>query len=262
MVADTPKRVVIITGAAQGIGRAIATRLAKDGLDLGLFELPQCRDLLEDLAGTLRQEFGTRVVTVYGDVSVEDEVKRLVDTVVQQLGDLYAMIANAGVVWAYPLHETPTGLFEKTMDVNVKGVFFSYKYAALRMIEQGKGGRLIGAASIAGKVGIPEEAAYCASKFAVRGMTQCAAMDYAKYGITANTYAPGGTNTSLMKRCDEEVCERRGQPVGSFVGTFSNLLGRLAEPEDIAKLVSFLVSEDSAFITGQSYTVDGGTTFD
>ncbi|KAI0746656.1 acetoin reductase family protein [Daedaleopsis nitida] len=256
------KRVAIITGAAQGIGRAIATRLAKDGLDLGLFDLPSCRDMLEELATSIRQECGARVVTVYGDVSVEEDIKSLVDTVAEQLGELYAMIANAGIASVYLLHETPTALFDKIMNVNLKGVFFCYKYAAMRMIEQGKGGRLIGAASTASKVGVPGQSAYCASKFAIRGMTQCAAMDYGKYGITANTYSPGAVDTPLMRNTDAAFCERIGKPEGSWSGDFTNLLGRYGQPDDIAKLVSFLASDDSAFITGQSYIVDGGNQFD
>ena len=90
-MAASPRRVVIITGAAQGIGRAVAQRLAKDGFDLGLFDLPKCRDLLEDLATSVRADFGAKAVTVYGDVSVEGDVKGLIDAVVGELGDMYAV---------------------------------------------------------------------------------------------------------------------------------------------------------------------------
>ena len=90
-MASTPRRVVIITGAAQGIGRAVAQRLAKDGFDLGLFDLPKCQDLLEELATSVRKDFGAKAVTVYGDVSVEGDVKGLIDTVVGELGDMYAV---------------------------------------------------------------------------------------------------------------------------------------------------------------------------
>ncbi len=93
-MASSTKRVAIVTGAAQGIGRGIAQRLAKDGLHLGLFDLPNCKESLEELASSLREEFGTKVVTVYGDVSVEDDVRRSVDTVVHELGELYAVRAE------------------------------------------------------------------------------------------------------------------------------------------------------------------------
>ena len=90
-MASSIRRVAVIAGAAQGIGRAIAERLAKDGLDLGLFDLPQSKELMEELANSLRSEFGTKVVTVYGNVAVESDVQALVDTVVQELGELYAV---------------------------------------------------------------------------------------------------------------------------------------------------------------------------
>ncbi|KAM5541268.1 hypothetical protein V8D89_005197 [Ganoderma adspersum] len=260
----TTKRVAIITGAAEGIGRGIALRLAQDGFDLGLFDLPRAKDRLQDLADTVKKEHGTRVVTVYGDVSKEDDVKGLVETVVQELGGLYAMIANAGVAINRVLHETPTEEVDRLLDINVKGVFFSYKYAAIQLIKQGVGGRIVGAASIASKKGYPEHALYCATKFAVRGLTQCAARDYGKYGITVNAYAPGAIDTPLMTDLDEYHAATTGKPKGTLKGAvaMNSALGRLGQPEDVARLVSFLVSNDASFITGQSYLVDGGAHFD
>ncbi|KAI0747483.1 acetoin reductase family protein [Fomes fomentarius] len=257
-----PRRVAIVTGAAEGIGRAISQRLAKDGFDLGLFDLPRAKDRLDELAESLRKEHGAKVVNVLGDVSAEEDVKRLVETVVQELGSLYAMIANAGIAINRLLHETPTEELDKQLNVNIKGTFFSYKYAAIQLIKQGTGGRLIGASSVAGKKGFPLHAAYCAAKFAVRGLTQSAAMDYGKYGITVNAYAPGAVETKLLDDLDEWHSATKGIPKGQWSHSIPNILGRNAQPEDIAKLVSFLVSDDAAFITGQSYTVDGGMVFD
>ncbi|KAI0687070.1 acetoin reductase family protein [Earliella scabrosa] len=259
---EATKRVAIITGAAEGIGRAIAQRLARDGFDLGLFDLPRAKDRLEGLAEELEKAHGTRVVCVLGDVSQEEDVKRLVEEVVQELGSLYAMIANAGVAINRLLHETPTEELDKQLNINVKGTFFSYKYAAIQLIKQGTGGRLIGAASVASKKGFPLHAAYCAAKFAIRGMTQCAAMDYGKYGITANAYAPGAIETKLLDDLDVWHSESKGVPRYTWSKSIPNIQGHNGQPEDVAKLVSFLVSDDAAFITGQSYNVDGGLCFD
>ncbi|TBU48046.1 acetoin reductase family protein [Dichomitus squalens] len=256
------KRVVIITGAAEGIGRSIALRLAKDGFDLGLFDLPRAKDRLEEVVNKVQSEHKTRVVTVFGDASKEADVQRLVETVVQELGELYAMIANAGVGINRVLHETPTEELDRLLNINVKGVFFSYKYAAIQLIKQGKDGRIIGAASVASKKGLPEHAVYCATKFAVRGLTQSAALDYGKYGITVNAYAPGAIDTPLLNDLDDYHVNVDGQPKGSWKNSFQSPLGRIGQPEDVAKLVSFLVSDDASYITGQSYLVDGGLHFD
>ncbi|KAH9896873.1 acetoin dehydrogenase [Cubamyces lactineus] len=247
------KRVAIITGAAEGIGKATALRLAKDGFDLGLFDLPRAQEALEAVADDIRTAHGARVVNVYGDVSKEEDVKRLVDTVVQDLGSVYAMIANAGICINRALHETTTEQADKLLDINVKGTFYSFKYAALQMIKQGGGGRLVGAASIAGKRGFPEHALYSASKFAVRGIVQCAALDYGQYGITVNAYAPGACETSLLRGVDEYFAGKNGQPQGTYMEMFSgnSALKRLAQPDDIAKLVSFFVSDNAAYITGE-----------
>ncbi|KAI0746778.1 acetoin reductase family protein [Daedaleopsis nitida] len=261
---SSARRVAIITGAAEGIGHGIALKLAKDGYDLGLFDLPQAQDKLAQLAATIEKDFGVRVVKVVGSVAVEEDVRRLVDTVVQELGSLYAMIANAGVSINRVLHETPTEDLDRLLAINFKGTFFCYKYAALQLIKQGQGGRILGAASIASKRGYAEMTVYSATKFAIRGMTQCAAMDYGKYGITVNAYAPGVIETPLMEKLDEYHTSISGQAKGSWTDSFNtaNVLGRNGKPEDVAKLVSFLVSDDAAFITGQSYLVDGGICFD
>ncbi|KAI0738831.1 acetoin reductase family protein [Daedaleopsis nitida] len=245
-------------GQQRGSGK-IALKLVKDGFDLGLFDLPRSQQKLNDVAERVKNEFGSKVVNVLADVSNEEDVKRLVETVVGELGSLYAMIANAGNCRKGALHDTSTVVFERefNVNVNVKGTFLSYKYAAIQLMEQGTGGRLLGAASNASKRGYAQHAACCMSKFAVRGLTQSAACDYGKYGLTVNAYAPGPTESAMLDGLDEYYTKQKGTPKGSWASAIPNLLGRVGKPEDIANLVSFLVSEEAAFITGQSYTVDG-----
>ncbi|KJA21587.1 hypothetical protein HYPSUDRAFT_140425 [Hypholoma sublateritium FD-334 SS-4] len=183
-------KVALITGSARGIGRAIALRLASDGFNIALNDIPSMEKELE----TVRREIvdaGKQALICLGDVSIEKDVINMVELTVQKLGSLDVMIANAGVAIIKPLTETTQEDLRRILSVNVDGVFFCYKHAALQMIKQGKGGRIIGASSIAGKQGWKNLAGYSASKFAVRGLTQTAALELREHGITVNAYAPG-----------------------------------------------------------------------
>ncbi|VDC04971.1 unnamed protein product [Peniophora sp. CBMAI 1063] len=139
------------------------------------------------------------------------------------------------------------------MFVNAQGVFLCYKHGSLKMIEQGRGGRIIGACSMAGKVGDRTGFVYSASKFAVRGMTQAAALELAKHNITVNAYAPSAVDTEMTRKAFEEAGKTTDE---------ATPLGRIGTPDDIAGLVSYLASEDAGFITGQSIGVNGGLHFD
>ncbi|KAH9928082.1 acetoin reductase family protein [Fomitopsis serialis] len=255
-----PQRVALVTGAGQGIGRAIAVRLAKDGFDMALSDIHSNRERLQQTADAIKSEAGRRVITVYADVSKEDDVKAMVDRVADELGGLDVMVANAGMA---VLEDEPANM-ERTFSINVYGVVLCYKYAAKQMIKQGRGGRLIGACSIAGKRGDPNSAAYCASKFAVRGLSQSAAIELAPYGINVNCYAPGAIHTEFLDKVDEKYTEEEGKERGAYIKQRAEAipLGRVGQPEDISGVVSFLAGPDSKFMTGQAITVDGGTLFD
>jgi meso-butanediol dehydrogenase/(S,S)-butanediol dehydrogenase/diacetyl reductase len=149
------------------------------------------------------------------------------------------------------------------LDVNVKGVFNCYRAAARQMISQGRGGRLIGAASVASHRGGKWQSAYSASKFAVRGMSQSVAQELAEHGITVNVYSPGVVQTPMWESIDEAMTRRRGTPPGSeLAGMVAGIpLGRLETPDDVAGVVSFLASPDAGYLTGQSIVVDGGMWF-
>ncbi|KAG5635544.1 hypothetical protein H0H81_010906 [Sphagnurus paluster] len=168
----TPE-VALVTGAAQGIGRAIALRLAKDGFDVAINDLLAAEDALNGVRKEITA-LGRRAFVFIGDVSVEKDVQNMVSSVVENLGQLNVMVANAGVCRSTPILETEVSQWDFLLSVNVVGLFLCYKYAAMQMIKQGKGGRILGASSVAGRRGEMYMGTYSATKFAVRGLAQVA----------------------------------------------------------------------------------------
>jgi len=250
--------IAIITGASQGIGRAIACRLARDGFKVALNDLPSQRSKLETLQGDLSRS-GKESFISLADVSVEGEVKAMVDDVASNMGGLDVMVANAGICITKSLIETTKEDLERILSVNVNGTFLCYKYAALQMIKQGRGGRILGAASLASKQGWPFLGAYSSSKFAIRGLTQVAAQEFEKYGITVNAYAPGIVSTPML----QGILDSANDPkAGIEIKEKQALVNRLASADDVAGLASYLVSTEAAKITGQSVSINGGTFFD
>ncbi|KIJ16160.1 hypothetical protein PAXINDRAFT_113936 [Paxillus involutus ATCC 200175] len=245
------KGIALITGSAQGIGRGIALRLAKDGYDIALNDIPSKYDQLRAVTDDIDKS-GRKALVLPADVTVEEQVKGMVQEVTKELGGLDVMVANAGVAQLSPLTSTGLGDWERIMAINARGPFLCYKHAAEQMIKQGRGGRIIGASSLAGKMGHPLASAYCTSKFAVRGLTQAAALELGRYGITVNAYAPGAIQTPMSKSF-----WRRTRVIYSLLHS-GRPIKHNGQPEDIASIVSYLVSKDGHFITGQTISVDGG----
>ncbi len=252
-------RSAIVTGAAGGIGRAIALRLAADGLAVSLLDLPGARAGLDAAVA----ELATPGQALVGDVTDADAVDAAVAAHVARFGGLDVMVANAGIAVTAPLVETTASQWRTTLDVNLTGVFHCYAAAARQLISQGRGGRIIGAGSVAAHRGGKWQAAYSASKFAVRGMSQSLAQELAEHGITVNVYSPGVVATPMWESIDVALAGRNGTPVGSEMAAMVEgiPLGRLEVPADVAGVVSFLASPDSAYVTGQSIVVDGGMWF-
>ncbi|KAJ3775853.1 hypothetical protein FB446DRAFT_723537 [Lentinula raphanica] len=250
--------VALVTGAAQGIGKAIALRLAKDGLKVAVNDIASKSEQLQYLSQDIERLSGQASIPVVADISKEVDVENMVNKVAKTLGGLNVMVANAGVVTrSKEMVDYTTEDWEKVFAVNIRGVFLSYKYAAKQMIAQGQGGRILGASSIAGRKAGFETSAYCASKFAVRGLTQSAALELGKYGITVNTYAPGFTKTSLNESFwddPDSLARKYGIAVPPYF--------KMGQPEYIASLVSYLASEEAHYITGQTISPNGGVLFD
>ncbi|KAF7419255.1 hypothetical protein PC9H_001842 [Pleurotus ostreatus] len=281
------KGVAIITGAAQGLGRAIALRLASDGFDVALNDIPAKAPALEELVNEIKAGAGTnserRAIFVPGSVAKEDDVMELVARTARELGgldvgsvtliDLFdhlivQMVANAGFALNGLISDTSVEDWDALYAVNVRGTFLCYKHAADAMIKQGRGGRIVGEEHLRlhryEYKGFPDSPAYSSSKFAVRGLTQSAAQEYGKYGITVNAYAPGSIVTELLGKFDAYNVKKQGLEPGQWTESLKNraALGKLLTPTDIANLVSFIVSKDASFITGQSIIADGGGLFD
>ncbi|KAJ7607182.1 NAD-binding protein [Roridomyces roridus] len=257
----SPRGVALVTGAARGIGRAIASRLAADGFVIAVNDASRQSDELRNFALLLKTKGPASSMHV-ADVSKEEQVKSMIEDVVGEHGALDVMVANAGVLGNYGMRtaEVSAEDWDRTMSVNAWGTFLCYKYAGLQMITQGRGGRIIGACSVAGKQGIGEDWPYTASQFAVRGLTQSAALEFGQHDITVNAYAPGGIETEMMRSAGGGSAE--GAEKIRKLYTEMSPLKRIGVPEDIANFVSFIASKESQFITGQTISVNGGIYFD
>ncbi|KAI0002516.1 hypothetical protein BJV74DRAFT_604275 [Russula compacta] len=253
------KGVALVTGASRGIGRAIALRLASDGFDVGLNDIPTHEPMLKFVAKEVAAR-GRRAHCVLADVSSEEQVENMVSDVVRTLGGLDVMVANAGISMMRSFVETTAEDLDRVLGVNLRGTFLCYKYAGKQMIAQGRGGRIIGACSGTGKQGQASLSAYSASKFGIRALTQCAALEFGGHRITVNSYAPGPVKTPMWDDLEASL----GTPQGALEEQLSKgaAVGYVGEPSDIAALVSFLASKDSHLMTGQSIGIDGGRHFD
>ncbi|KAJ6565645.1 hypothetical protein DFH09DRAFT_1247487 [Mycena vulgaris] len=243
------RKVAIVTGSAQGIGRTVALRLADDGFDVAVNDIAGQKPALDLLVAEIQSK-NRRSLAVVGNVAVEEDVKAMIATVVDALGGLDVMIANAGISRHNTLLNTSCEEWDLIQSVNLRGAFLAYKYAAQQMVSQGRGGRIIGACSMTGKKGNAQSSAYSASKFAIRGLTQSAALELGKLGITVNAYAPGPIDTpmSMVEQMEKET----GGPSdvkAMLIGMTS--VGRMGTTQDVASVVSFLASPESGFITGQ-----------
>lgn len=245
-------RSAVITGAAAGIGLAIARSFGREGAKLGLID----RDAagLDRVQAALRGE-GVDVVACCADVADPDAVAAAFDRIVEHAGGvLHALVNNAGIAEFAAVEETPLKLWQRTLAVNVTGTFLCSRAAIPRM--KLAGGAIVNMASIAGTVGIPRMAAYCASKGAVIALTRQMAVDYAAAGIRVNCLCPG--------RIAGTELDRQIRDIDSDDVTAAKMacypLGRFGTPEEIAAAALFLASDEASFVTGTAFCIDGGMT--
>ncbi|KAI0694148.1 NAD-P-binding protein [Cerioporus squamosus] len=256
---STPPRIAIVTGAAQGLGEAIALRLADDGLDVAVLDLPSKRGQLEAVANAINAK-GRRSLVVIGDIAVDEDVAALVEKTAEELGGLDVMVANAGVFGMTPFVDLTVEEFDRILRVNVRGTMLCFQHAARQMIKQGRGGRIMGASSIGGMQGFPRATSYVASKFAVRGMAQSVAAELKEHNITVNTYAPGVAATPMTCHPDDE--KNGGAATTLFKNSGMPLSTELVPVVEIAELVAYLAKPETSFITGQSFSINGGLRMD
>lgn len=247
----------VVTGAARGIGYAIAARLLAEGTAVTIVAMHQesVDKAVADLA-----RLGS-VVGVVGDVSDERDVKNAVDVSVRTFGGLDIMVNNAGAILVGPATEMDVEAWDRLMAVNLRGCFLGCREAAHRMIAQGKGGRIINGSSGAGRRGGAMISAYSASKFGVIGLTQSLAEELAPHRITVNAYCPGHvTETPMWEFIDREMAALTGKGIGAAKRAAENEppLKRAGTADEIAAAVAFLASDDASFITGHSLLIDGG----
>jgi glucose 1-dehydrogenase len=242
-------KVAIVTGSSSGIGRAIALELARQGAAV-LINFHKG----EDEAHAVKAEceaVGGRAHVVGADVSVVSEIQRLIDETVATFGRLDIMVNNAGMETRTSTLDTTERQFDMVIAVDLKSAFFGVQLAAKQMIKQGGGGRIINISSIHEDWPMPGNSPYCAAKGGVRMLTRTAGVELAPHGITVVGIAPGAVHTPI----DDVTLS---DPAAKARLESAIPLGRVAEPEEIARIVAFLASDLASYGTAATYTVDGG----
>ena len=249
-------KVIIITGAAMGLGLAAAKELASKGANLTLVDYNE--KSLTEAKDDISKEFPeVKIITVVADVSNEDAVKNYVDETVKAFGRIDGLYNNAGIEGRQAgITEYDVNVFKKVIDINLMGVYYGMRYV-LPVMQKQKSGRIVNVASVGGIRGVLNQVAYVASKHAVSGMTKNAALEYGRYGINTNAIAPGAILTPMVSEAFKQVNPSDPKAAETEYAQ-RNPAKRLGLPEEVAKVVAFLLSEDASYVNGQTIAIDGG----
>lgn len=244
--------VALVTGSSKGIGRGIAERFAREGADVVINYNSDPAGAQEAARGA--QEEGVRAVAIQADLGTVAGVRSLVAQAIAQMGRLDVLVNNAGVEKHAPFWDVTEADYDKVMNVNLKGVFFTTQAFVEHLRREGRTGRIVNISSVHEELPFPNFAAYCASKGGLKMLTRNLAVELGSLGITINSIAPGAIatpiNTALLNN-----------PVKLRSLTEQIPLGRLGRPEDVAGLAVFLASDEAQYVTGATYVVDGGLTW-
>jgi len=248
------EKVAIVTGGARGIGRAICERFAAERARVAV------ADILIDEARSVATALGEPAFAVELDVTKQESIDRMVETVVARAGGIDILMNNAAVFDMAPVLEVTRESFDQVFAVNAKGLFFTMQAVARQMVKQGRGGKIINMASQAGRRGEALVSVYCASKAAVISLTQSAGLALIQHRINVNGISPGVADTPMWDQVDSLFAKYENRPLGEkkrLVGE-EVPFGRMGLPEDHVGAAVFLASSDSDFVVAQTLNVDGG----
>lgn len=249
-------KVIIITGAAMGLGYAAAQELAAQGANLVLVDYND--KSLEDAKAKLSKEYPeVKIITVVADVSKEEAVKNYADETVKAFGRIDGLYNNAGIEGKQAsITEYDVNIFKKVIDINLMGVYYGMRYV-IPVMQKQNFGRIVNVASVGGIRGVLNQTPYVASKHAVSGMTKNAALEYGRDGILTNAIAPGAILTPMVAEAFKQVNPADPKAAEAEYAQ-RNPTRRLGQPREVTKLVAFLLSEDNGYVNGQTIAIDGG----